>query len=343
MVHQTIIYSILVISLALSVPVAFGHVSERSHVKRHTHSSTSHHPDEAARSPTPRELLETFRRNGNDAYLDLAWAKLQPALQNPEVSARTWIDAAAIAQARHEFEQSLEFLDRALTLDPRNEQAWLLKASVHLVLGETEQAASACAQLARASLLVVVGCRSRVEIANGQMGGAGQQLLAILEARQKMADADNGAPAMAWAWSIAGDLMVLRQQLDAAVGYYKHSLGMRGNAQVRAAMVDALIEMGSWHEAGQALEDADALPLKVRRHIIDKKLQRADSHAIEHMDHEFETWIAAKDWLHAREMARFYIDVIRRPALARELALINIALQREHEDVRLELRTRPKS
>ena len=39
-------------------------------------------------------------------------------------------------------------------------------------------------------------------------------------------------------------------------------------------------------------------------------------------------------------MTRFYIDVVDRPVVARRLALINIGLQREPEDLRLELRTR---
>ena len=51
-------------------------------------------------------------------------------------------------------------------------------------------------------------------------------------------------------------------------------------------------------------------------------------------------WIAAEDWLHAREMARFYLDVVERPALARQLAEVNIKLQREPEDIRLFERTR---
>jgi hypothetical protein len=51
-------------------------------------------------------------------------------------------------------------------------------------------------------------------------------------------------------------------------------------------------------------------------------------------------WIARDDWLHAREMARFYFDVVDRPELARHLASINVSLQREPEDLRLEERTR---
>ncbi len=59
------------------------------------------------------------------------------------------------------------------------------------------------------------------------------------------------------------------------------------------------------------------------------------------VEQEFQVWIANEDWLHAREMARFYIDVFDEPVLARRLALINISLQQEPEDQRLERRTRP--
>ena len=50
-------------------------------------------------------------------------------------------------------------------------------------------------------------------------------------------------------------------------------------------------------------------------------------------------WIANEDWLHAREMTRFFIDVVDRPTLARRLALINISLQQEPEDLLLERHT----
>jgi len=55
---------------------------------------------------------------------------------------------------------------------------------------------------------------------------------------------------------------------------------------------------------------------------------------------EFAAWIAAEDWLHAREMTRFFLDVEQRPALARRLAVQNLSVQREPEDLRLEERTR---
>ena len=56
-------------------------------------------------------------------------------------------------------------------------------------------------------------------------------------------------------------------------------------------------------------------------------------------EQEFERWMAAEDWLHAREMTRFYLDVVSRPDVARRLALVNITLQREPEDLRLLERT----
>ena len=333
---------ILVVCLSAFPTVVFGHeIGARHGASHETHDSGSHPELVASGATEARQLLNAFRRSGDDTFLDRAWAALEPVLREPVSSAWPLIDAAAIAQARHQFARSLRYLERALALDPGNEQAWLMSATVHLVVGRQAEAARACAELTRASLIVSVGCRSRVELAGEYAGPAGRQLLALLTARQQFAaTASDTEPVIAWAWSIAGDLMAASGEPLKAIRFYERSIAILENAQVRAAMVDTLISQESWQEAALALDGREALPLKVRRHIVDKALQRADSRAIEQMDREFEAWVNAEDWLHAREMARFYIDVVERPLLARRLATINATLQQEREDRVLERRTR---
>ena len=125
---------------------------------------------------------------------------------------------------------------------------------------------------------------------------------------------------------------------------YARSNILAERAQVRAALVDVLLSEAEYEIAWQELEDSSlALPLLVRRLIVAKRLDRI--HELQPMlskvRQEFDVWIAKEDWLHAREMARFFIDVLDQPDLARRLALINIGLQQEPEDQRLERRTRP--
>ena len=114
------------------------------------------------------------------------------------------------------------------------------------------------------------------------------------------------------------------------------------NTQVRSALVDVLLANNRLADAEAALENGSgALPLDVRRLILAKRQGRiADVTArVEAFDHRFREWIAAEDWLHAREMARFYLDVVDRPKVGRRLAVINFAFQKEPEDQRLLLRS----
>ena len=148
---------------------------------------------------------------------------------------------------------------------------------------------------------------------------------------------------LAWSYSVAGDLAVAAGESDQATMLYQHSLALAERTQVRAALVDVLLSQADFENAWQALDDGSpALPLLVRRLIVAKHLGRM--HELQSMSstvaQEFAVWIANEDWLHAREMARFFIDVLDQPDLARRLALINIGLQQEPEDQRLEWRTR---
>ena len=115
------------------------------------------------------------------------------------------------------------------------------------------------------------------------------------------------------------------------------------STQVRAALVDVLLTSEKLKQAADVLNaGSGALPLDVRRLIVARRTGRENAVRAEiaAADREFRHWIADEDWLHAREMARFYLDVLERPALARRLAALNASLQHEPEDLLLSRRTR---
>ncbi|MEM7765729.1 MAG: hypothetical protein AAF290_16810 [Pseudomonadota bacterium] len=281
---------------------------------------------------TPRSLLQAFRTTGDDAHLDHAWSlietRLRPGSSNPEML----IDAALIAQARHQFDRALGLTRNALKLDSRNDQAWLLLASIHLVTGQTEMASEACDELTRVPWIVMVGCEARVAHASGM----GAKVRASFErALLVMDEARIGAGTSAWALSIAGDLAVAGNDAGAAIGFFRRSLSLVENTQVRSALVDVLLANDRLAGARDALDaGSEALPLGVRRLILAKRQDRiADmTDRVAAFDRRFQEWIAAEDWLHAREMARFYLDVLENPALAKKLIKINIESQKEYED-----------
>ena len=106
-------------------------------------------------------------------------------------------------------------------------------------------------------------------------------------------------------------------------------------------MVKVLLAEGMNDEGWRVLDSgSEALPLLVRRLIVAKRMERLAEFDIEltKVHAEFDQWIDARDWLHAREMARFYFDVADEPEKARRIAQINLGLQKEPEDLRLATR-----
>ena len=308
----------------------------------HNHQNQEHRARDVVASTSVEHHLRRFRETGDDAHLDRARELLPANLDDPTLAPYVLVDAATVAQSRHRFDLALRLVDDAIARAPHDDRAWLLRASLHLVRGNATEAEHACRNLRRVPLLTMLTCTARVALVRGETDVAASRLSALLGA----IDGDRMEPALlAWSLSVAGDLFAATDA-NTAVDYYEQSLALQENAQVRAALVDVLLSDRRPHGADAALAaGAPALPLQVRRMIVAKRLGRAGDVAadVAATDREFQRWIAAKDWLHAREMARFYLDVLPRPALARRLAVINLSQQREPEDLRLEQRTRDRA
>ncbi len=320
---------VLALSVLLASPPVLAH-DVHDHESAHRAVAVSN----GYSSGDVRTLIRAFRQSGDDRNLDAAWSRLQPLLAHDVLDASILIDAATIAQSRHDFEKALALIDRALAIQPGFDQARLLRASIRLVQGETEQAELACAQLRSVPTLIAVTCHARTRIARGDHSRALGTLMAMLGALDS-ASAD--PEALAWALSVAGDAAAAVDP-ESAIAWYEQSLELVESTQVRAALVDVLLSIDRVASARDVLESGhDALPLTVRRLIVAVRMGEAAAIAdeIRRTDHRFRHWIADQDWAHAREMSRFYIDVLDRPAIARRLVRINLGLQREPEDLLL--------
>jgi len=279
--------------------------------------------------------IRAFRMTGDDDHLDKAWLLLGPMLEDEHVDAATLIDAATVAQAQHRFEFALSLIERALATGRDQDRAWLLKASIHLVRGDADAANKACARLCRVRALIIITCRARAAIAAGHSARVLPRLRTVID---RTVEADQET--LAWALSVAGDAAI-SVDLPQSVHFYRRSLALSESTQVRSALVDVLLRLGRLDDAQTALDlGSRALPLELRRWIVALRLGHRHTlkQEISDADHQFRHWLATEDWLHAREMARFYLDVIERPDLARRLARINLSNQREPEDIRLACR-----
>ncbi len=328
---------LVILAMMLAVPsLAHDPLRESSEYRHAHHDGSSVKPN----LTTVRSLLVAFRETGDDSNLDEAWRILTPALESSTNDPETLVAAAFVAQSRHEFAYALQLIRKSLSINPDNDEGWLLLASIHLVRGDAVSAANACGQLRYVPAVVLLTCKGRVSVVSGDQHLALTRLKGVLSA----IDVQHiPADMQAWSYSVAGDLAVAAGESMTARDLYQHSLALSERTQVRAALTDVLLHQGQYEEAWQALESAaPALPLLVRRLIVAKRLNRTAEvqSELDTVEREFEVWIANDDWLHAREMTRFFVDVVDRPALARRLALINIGLQQEPEDLLLERRTR---
>lgn len=311
--------------LAATITPASAHDLEHAGAHESAHHGAHAEPDHAR----IQSRLTAFRVTGDDTHLDAAWAELEPHLGNPTL--HELIDAAVVAQARHDFALAKTLLRDAIARDRDNDEAWLQLASLHLVKGAHEDADNACHQLRHVSLLVATTCHARVDVARGDHTRAQRQIEAVLRGtKREWADAE----ILAWTLSVAGDAAAATAP-DAAVAHYTDSLALAERTQVRAALFDVLLALGRTDDAKHALLNGhEALALSVRKMIVGIPTHDEPDlrHAIKHADEQFRTWIAAHDWAHSREMTRFYLDVIPDPELARRLARINLSIQNEPED-----------
>ena len=122
--------------------------------------------------------------------------------------------------------------------------------------------------------MVLLTCKARVALASGDHHVAFARLNGIL----RLTDSQRLPPdVLAWSYSVAGDLAVAVGEAQQAVGLYQHALGLAERTQVRAALVDVLLNEGRDEVAWQTLDaGAPALPLLVRKLIVARRLDRMD-------------------------------------------------------------------
>lgn len=243
------------------------------------------------------------------------------------------LDRAMAAQAHHDFSGALKLVTAALAEAPHDDRAQLLRASLHLIRGEINEAGASCRGLRRSSPLVVVTCHANVARAAGQAESIRHKLERLIE----IDDSHRIEPqTFAWSLSVAGDIAVAAGEPNRAAQYFRRSLELVDNPQVRASLADIFIEQGRLLDAQRLLGEGESSLTLVVLDLIIRKRQDDDIAAdTARLDRRFRHWIGHGDYEHAREMARFYLDVVGDATQAHALARINANLQHEPEDRRL--------
>lgn len=274
------------------------------------------------------DLIQAYSLLGDDALLDQAQNKLP--VQQASWSVAQRLQAAWLAQSRHEFANARALLVDVLAQQPSNGQAWLLEASTAKVVGDLAAARRACGFVVQ-SVSVEAAVTCFAALAETQ-----QQRAAALSRLRKLPPPRAGSGLAAWRWSVQAELAQDAGNLAEAEALLRRAIAISPAVQTRTLLMDLLLAQARFAEVLQLSPEGEPVPALVIRHLLARRGLGEDiSAATAHLNTRFQTWVAQGDYRHAREMAMFYIDVEPRPDLAFKLATRNATLQREPEDMAL--------
>lgn len=282
-----------------------------------------------------RAALQRARVHGDPRELGAAQAALAPWWAQGDAPPEAALLRARVLQARHEFEPALAELGRLLAradlTDEQRAQALLDAAALHQLRAELPEARALCEQLQPLAALPAAACLAELASLSGQ-GQAAAQALARLSPGRTIAP---------WLALMQAELAERLGDEVAAPAFYRMALAGEDGVYTRAALADWLLDRRRSAEALSLLErspDAEADALLLRRAIALRQLGRDASAPAARLRERLAAADRREPGKHAREQARFALDVEAQPREALRLARLNWALQREPVDALLLLR-----
>lgn len=289
--------------------------------------------------------LQRARANREERYFARAEALVQPWANKPEARSSTLRVQAGILQNRHEFDAAITLLDRAISRQPRDAGARLMRASVKLVQGRAEEARPDCtAVLAAGEAAAGTICLAQVLGATGELSRATSLVSRLLAPDGRVFEPASPSsvplarPIRGWAlWILAdftdraGDPATAEKLLRAALEMVPDNEG------VRSALSDLLLARGAAREAMDLVDlPSPSLGLLARRaHVQTLLRDPAAADTRERIETLLGPSARRGDRPHLREEALVALYVDKEPERALELAIRNFEAQRETLDVRL--------
>lgn len=281
-----------------------------------------------------RAALTRARVHGDPRELGVAQAALAPWWSRADGPPEAVLLRARVLQARHEFEAAQAdlrgLLARADLAPELRAQALLDAAALHQLRAELPEASALCTQLQPLAPLPAAACLAELASLSGQAPAAAQA----------MARLSPGRTVSPWLALMRAELAERVGDDVAAPALYRAALAGEDEVYTRAAFADWLLARGRAAEALALLEhspDAEADALLLRRVVALRQLGRATP-LVQTLRERLAAADRREPGRHAREQARFALDVDGQPREALRLAQANWALQREPADAVLLLR-----
>lgn len=297
------------------------------------HSSIELRAQAAARLdvaiPLAQFYISQSRASGDLRFLGYAQALLAPWRDRTPPIPAVLVLEATLLQSRHSFAAALSELDRALTAQPDDLQAWLTRATVLRVLGRYEEARGSCQHLTSADPMVAELCTQSVRALEGHLQSAYATVRALPVA------ALSGAAGV-WRCSELGEMAARMGDTAAAERWYRAALDLApDDVYTRAAYADLLLESDRAAETLRLLQGYESMePLLLRIAIAQQRVDdsRSLARSRELLASAFAVEEQRGEEVHRREQARFLLDVAHQAQAALSVARENWRTQREPAD-----------
>jgi hypothetical protein len=295
---------------------------------------------------TARSAIDRSRRHGDPRELGLAEAALATWWTQAAPPPAVRLLRATVHQCQHRFEVAMTDLDALIapsvaTPLPVAAQAELTRAAVLQVTGRLAEARTGCERLGSARYaslgpgvaVAAQACIAELRSLRGETQAAAHTLAALTALTQRSGSAGNDGGR--WLALVRAELAERTGDEAAAASRYAEAVGPDADVYSRAAYADWLLDRRRHAEVLTLLAtgDTDADALLLRRAIAQQRLNdvgAATSAAA--LQARFDAARERGDASHAREEARFLLDVRGDAVAALPFAQANWARQKEPAD-----------
>ncbi|WP_426036252.1 hypothetical protein [Cypionkella sp. TWP1-2-1b2] len=278
-------------------------------------------------------LIAEGRAAGDSRLVGAASGVLSPFMADADVETLNLL--ATVRQYQHDFTGALLMLDRALKHDPSNPSALLNRATIQIVLGRFDLAGSDCKRLSAVSRPELgFLCQSTALLLTDRAPLVYQRLQGIVDSPGLLDGSLRG-----WAIGLMGEIAKLQGDSKTAQKHFADVLAADPLAlRERLLLSDLLLQDTAATEVLALLEPApDVDGVLIRRVLAAEILgdQKMADAAKTELDRRFRLNLDLGLTAHAREEARYFLEIAGDPQLALQRAVVNWHLQHEFEDAQL--------
>ena len=285
--------------------------------------------DPEAAKQAARATINEGRDAGDSRMVGAALGILRPFLANPDPE--TLYLAATARQYQHDFHGALKLLDQALQLDPADVNARLSRATIQTVLGDYDLAQQDCREI-RSARGVAFLCQATALLLTDQAPAIFERLALMVDLPEFL------DPALKpWALGLMGEMAEASGDHARARDYFAQVLAIDPKAiRERLILADLLLQDGMADQVPALLATAPATDGVLIRRVLAAmasggaaKADRAE------LAKRFQLNLDLGLTAHAREEARYFLEIAGDPAMALARAQVNWNLQHEFEDAKL--------